>query len=269
MHFFSALFKCAFAGKGEWIVAARRILAVTLWDHAMVKALAILLLLVTFSGTTLAQTPREMVGKYQMEVQDGDILELRPDGTATLADEVTRWAVKGNQLTVGTDVMPFVLQAGRLILMVGPVRVSWKRLSGGVGTASPMERAAQKTQPTEPTGGSNPQDAQVRQILMNNAWCSFTYNKVSGTSTTRRVVFRPDGVMSINGGAETYSSGYGGTYAGQSNNSSAVLWKLENLRVLVDDRSGAGYQDIGLTSTTNSNGSIILKTLGKEYAMCR
>ena len=104
---------------------------------------------------------------------------------------------------------------------------------------------------------------------MNSAWCAFTYNKVSGTSATRRVVFRADGVMSINGGAETYSSGYGGTYAGQSRNANAMLWKLENLRVLVDDRSGVGYQDIGLSSTTNSNGSIILKTQGKEYAMCR
>jgi hypothetical protein len=27
-----------------------------------------------------------------------------------------------------------------------------------------------------------------------------------------------------------------GTYAGQSSNANAVLWKLENLRVLVDDR---------------------------------
>lgn len=235
----------------------------------MVRALATLLLLVFVFGVAQAQMLQKLVGKYQMEVQGGDILELRPDGTATLAGEVTRWAVKGNQLTVGTDVMPFVLQDGYLIVSVGPVRVAWKRLGGGAGTQSPMERAAQKAQMAGPAGGGDSQDAQVRQILMNNAWCSFTYNKVSGTSTTRRVVFRPDGVMSINGGAETYSSGYGGTYAGQSSNASAMLWKLENLRVLVDDRSGYGYQDIGLTSTTNSNGSIILKTQGKEYAMCR
>jgi hypothetical protein len=37
-----------------------------------------------------------MVGKYQMEVQDGDIFDLRPDGTATLAGEVTRRTVKGS-----------------------------------------------------------------------------------------------------------------------------------------------------------------------------
>jgi hypothetical protein len=74
--------------------------------------------------------------------------------------------------------------------------------------------------------------------------------------------------MTINGGAETYSAGYGGTYAGQSTNVNAMRWKLENLRLLVDDRGGNGYQDIGLTATTNSNGSIILKAAGREYSRC-
>jgi hypothetical protein len=237
----------------------------------MFKALATLqffLFLLFASPVGLAQSARDLIGKYQMEVQDGDILDLRPDGTATLAGEIERWTVKGNQLTVGTDIMPFVLQDGRLILMVGTVRVAWKKLDVVVNAASPMERAAQKALAAE-SGSGNPQDAQARQILMSSAWCSFTYNKVSGTSTTHRVLFRADGVMTINGGAETYSSGTGGTYAGQSNNASAMRWKFENLRLLIDDRSGAGYQDIGLTSTTNSNGSIILKAQGKEYATCR
>jgi hypothetical protein len=121
---------------------------------------------------------------------------------------------------------------------------------------------------TTPSSG-NSQDAPYRQILMSTAWCSFTYNKVSGTSTTRRVVFRPDGILTINGGAETYSSGYGGTFAGQSSNANAVRWKYENLRLYLDEGAGGGFQDIGLTATLNSNGSIILHALGREYAMCR
>ena len=237
--------------------------------QTMVKVFATFLLLLCTSGAALAQTARELVGKYQMEVQGGDILELRSDGTATLAGEETHWAVKGNLLTVGTDVMPFVLQDRRLVLTLGPVRVAWKKLSGVPATASRTDKAARNALPTNGDTGANAQDVQARRILTNNAWCSFTYNKVSGTSTTRRVVFRADGVMTTHGGAETYSSGYGGTYAGQSNNAGAMLWRLENLRVYVDDQSGAGYQDIGLTSTTNSNGSIILKSQGKEYAMCR
>jgi hypothetical protein len=94
----------------------------------MVKAFATLLLLLFVCVSTFAQTSRALVGKYQMDVQGGDILELRPDGTATLAGELTRWTVKGNLLTVGTDVMPFVLQDGYLILSVGPVRVAWRCL---------------------------------------------------------------------------------------------------------------------------------------------
>ncbi len=114
----------------------------------------------------------------------------------------------------------------------------------------------------------NPQDAQARQILTSSAWCSFTYNKVSGTSTTRKVVFRPDGVMTINGGAETYSAGYGGIYAGQSSNGATMLWKIENLRLLIDQRNGAGFQDIGLSTSKNSNGYPILHADGREYSMC-
>ncbi|MEI7704141.1 MAG: hypothetical protein WCK73_06045 [Deltaproteobacteria bacterium] len=112
------------------------------------------------------------------------------------------------------------------------------------------------------------QDAQVRQILTSSAWCSFTYNKVSGTSTTRKVVFRRDGVMLMSGGAETYSSGQGGTYAGQSRKQDALRWKVESLRLYVDQGAGAGFQDVGLDATRNSNGAIILRADGREYAMC-
>jgi hypothetical protein len=222
-----------------------------------------------FHSVSSAQGVRELVGKYQMEVQGGDTLELRADGSASLAGEETRWSVRGNQLIVGPDAMPYVLQGNRLLTTIGAIQLAWRRVGPGLGKLTPMERAAQGAAPQRTEGQANPQDAQARQILTGSAWCSFTYNKVSGTSTTRKVIFRPDGVMTINGGAETYSSGYGGTYAGQSNNASAMLWKFENLHLLVDDRSGAGYQDIGLTSTTNSNGSIILKAQGREYSMCR
>lgn len=233
------------------------------------KTLAAFALFLIVSSSSWGQVARELVGKYQMEVQGGDTLELRANGTANLAGEETRWAVRGNQLTVGADVMPYVLREGRLIVTVGPIQLVWRKVGAVAHAASPMEKAARKAQVAEGQIGSNPQDAQSRQILMGSVWCSFTYNKVSGTSTTRKVVFRSDGVMTINGGAETYSSGYGGAYAGQSSNSNAMLWKLENQRLFVDDRSGAGFQDVGLTATTNSNGSIILHSQGREYAMCR
>lgn len=114
----------------------------------------------------------------------------------------------------------------------------------------------------------NPQDAQIRQVLTANAWCAFSYNKISGASSTRRVVFRADGMMVATGGGQTYSSGSGGSYAGQSRNSQSARWKVYQQRVFVDPQDGSGYQDLELSASRNSNGSLILKADGREYAMC-
>jgi hypothetical protein len=224
-----------------------------------------------------AQVARELVGRYQMDVQGGDILELRADGTASMGGEEFKWSARGNQLRLGTDVVPYTLQGRRLILTTGPLQIAWNRLGAGGGAASgggtgrPAAGAGQAGGAVAQSGNSgapqgNGQDAEARQVLTGSAWCSFTYNKVSGTSTTRRVVFRRDGIMTVNGGAETYSSGYGGTVAGQSSSSSALRWKLENMRLFLDD--GSGFQDIGLSATRNSNGYVILQAQGREYSMC-
>jgi hypothetical protein len=217
---------------------------------------------------TWGQVSRDLVGKYQMEMQTSETMELRADGSASMGGEETSWAVRGNQLTVGTDVMPFLFQGGRLIMTVGPIQLAWRKVGGTPGKSIPAAKAPKDPSTMAAPGGS-PQDAQHRQILMNNAWCSFTFNKNSGTSTTRRVVFRPDGLLSVNGGAESYSSGQGGTYAGQSSTANAMRWRYENLRLYVDDGSGTGFQDVGLTATQNSGGSPILHAAGLEYAVCR
>ena len=208
--------------------------------------------------------------------QGGDTLELRADGTASMGGEDFKWSARGNQLRLGPDVVPYALQGRRLILTTGPIQITWNRMGG---TASPsVSNAGKGAAPTGPVAGGptgnggtpavqgNAQDAEARQVLTGSAWCSFTYSKVSGTSTTRRVVFRRDGIMTVNGGAETYSSGYGGTVAGQSSSSNALRWKLENMRLFLDD--GSGYQDIGLSATRNSNGYVILQAQGREYSMC-
>ena len=234
------------------------------------KRSILFLLLLAVPAISLAQPPRELVGRYQLEAPGGDTLELRADGSATLAGESMRWAARGNQLQVGPDVMTYALQGERLIIEMGGIHFSWKRLGNG-GNASPMARAASRANaPAASTAqaGGNAQDAQMRQILTSSAWCSSTYNKTSGTSSTRKVVFHGNGVMSINGGAETYSSGYGGSYAGQSASGANMLWKVENLRLFIDDGSGGGYQDIGLTASRNSNGYLILQAEGRDYIMC-
>jgi hypothetical protein len=224
----------------------------------MRKTLVLITMLCIPALDASAQVVKGLVGRYQMEVPDGDVLELRADGSATLAGEATTWSGRGKTLRVGPDDMDYTLEGGRLVLSMGSVRISWKKL--GAKASAPVRPAKD--------AGANPQDAQARQLLTSSAWCSFTYNKVSGTSTTRKVIFRPDGAMTINGGAETYSSGHGGTFAGQSRSQGAMRWKMENMRLYVDQGGGAGFQDVGLDATRNSNGSIILHADGREYAMC-
>jgi len=258
----------------------------------MLRALLAAITLLSVAGAVAAPLPRELVGTYQMDVPGGDRMELRADGSCSMAGEETTWSASSTQLTIGTDTMRYALQGDRLVLSMGTVQLPWKRIAGGGKAAAPRPGAGgaaggAKAPPAPSTpdpapaaafdppaaasgqsAAANPQDAQARQILMANAWCSFTYNKVSGTSTTRKVVFRPDGVMLVNGGAETYSSGYGGTYAGQSSNRGAMRWQVQNLRLLVDQGGGAGFEDVGLQASRNSNGYIILQAGGREYSMC-
>ncbi|MES2260408.1 MAG: hypothetical protein V4724_17945 [Pseudomonadota bacterium] len=247
-------------------------------------------MLCCISGAPLAQTPKELVGTYQMEVADGDILQLRADGSASLAGEESTWTAKNGQLRLGNETIPYRMNNGHLVLTMGPVQMSWKRINAGGAAATPLQRAAERAaragggNGASPGRSSNaddaamagggaqsgsPQDTQSREVLMSTAWCSFTYSKVSGTSTTRRVVFRRDGTLTVAGGAETYSSGYGGTVSGQSSNASTMRWSFQNQRLYIDQGAGQGMQDVGLTATRNSNGSIILHADGREYSMCR
>jgi hypothetical protein len=129
-----------------------------MWSHV---ALAVLILFASLAAR--AQAPAALVGRYQLDVAGGEVLELRADGSATMAGDSTRWSVTGNQLTVGPD----------------------------------------------------------------------------------------------------------GSVAGQSGNSGAMRWRLENLRLLINAGDGRGWQDVNLDATRNSSGSVILHSLGREYAMCR
>jgi hypothetical protein len=238
-------------------------------EIAMLKALVTFVFLLIITSLSSAQTVSGLVGSYRMEVQGGDLLELRDNGTASMAGEETVWSARGNQLTIGSEVMQYKLQGDRLLLTIGTVKIAWKRIGGEVKGSSLKKKPVPETQARQSGNGETNADREAKQLLTSTAWCSFSYNKSSGTSTTRKVVFRPDGVMTVNGGSETYSSGYGGTYAGQSNNGSAMKWKVENLRMYLDQGNGAGFQDIGLNATKNSNGYVILHAGGQEYSMCK
>ncbi|HEY3452349.1 MAG TPA: hypothetical protein VGK67_38755, partial [Myxococcales bacterium] len=117
--------------------------------------------------------------------------------------------------------------------------------------------------------GNGPQDRQIAQLLLSTAWCSFTYSQATGTTKTSKGYFRQDGILVMNTGAETYASGSAGTVAGQSSVGGAMRWRLQGSRLLVDDGSGAGYQDVNASLSQNSSGAWILKADGKQYSVCR
>ena len=110
-------------------------------------------------------------------------------------------------------------------------------------------------------------DGQLTALLTRNAWCGFTYNQRSGTSTSERVVFSGNGMVSKSSGAQTYNSGPAGSVAGQSGNSERAHWKVAN-GMLHLSQDGMNWSPQPLQVTQNSNGSPILKSGGKEYMQC-
>lgn len=116
-------------------------------------------------------------------------------------------------------------------------------------------------------GDGKSDDSQLSRLLTGNAWCSFTYNKTSGTSRTERVVFRPDGVVLQGSEAQTHSSGYGGSVAGQHRGGAQGRWRVAGSALELSE-DGFNWQPQALQLTRNSNGYPILKSGGKEYSAC-
>lgn len=106
------------------------------------------------------------------------------------------------------------------------------------------------------------------ELLMSSAWCSFSYNQVTGYSNTTRVRFSSNGTYSTGGRAEGYSSGSGGTYASQNDSSASGQWKLAKGELYMSE----GYGELGLVQTVvkrNSSGYPIITANGVEYSQCQ
>ena len=123
---------------------------------------------------------------------------------------------------------------------------------------------AAKTEKPAAAGGM---DGQLTALLTRNAWCGFTYNQHSGTSTRERVVFGANGLVSRSSGAQTYNSGPAGSVAGQYGNSEQGRWKVAN-GMLHLSQDGMNWAPQPLQVTQNSNGYPIIKSGGKEYMQC-
>lgn len=202
----------------------------------------------------------KLVGSWSSELGGSPLaLELRSDGTATFMGATAQWQVIGDTLVVGNNAARYKLSGGKLVLTDTQGRTTvWQRVASARGG---------KGAPAKPAGGKgSPVDAQLRQLLLSSAWCSFRYNKITGATNQSRAVFRADGTLYLGADAQTYTSGAAGSVAGQYQSGTGMRWSVQNGRLLVD--SGEGPQDMNLKVDRNSAGNWILTADGKEYMAC-
>jgi hypothetical protein len=110
----------------------------------------------------------------------------------------------------------------------------------------------------------------LSQLLLSSAWCSFSYNKVSGASHTSRAQFFPDGTWFSGSRGETYSSGSAGSVAGQHDAGSRGQWKVQNGQLFMSNPpESPALAPITMTVKRNSNGYPIITADGTEYSQCR
>lgn len=139
---------------------------------------------------------------------------------------------------------------------------SARRISFAKSGAAP----AGKKEPADKAAGTGI-DGELTALLTRNAWCGFTYNQHTGTSTRERVVFNANGSVARNAGAQTYNSGAAGSVAGQYGNTNQARWKVAN-GMLHLSPDGVNWAPQQLEVTQNSNGYPIIKSGGKEYMQC-
>jgi hypothetical protein len=106
------------------------------------------------------------------------------------------------------------------------------------------------------------------ELLMSSAWCTFTYNKTTGYSHTKRVYFNANGTYGTGSRGEGYSSGSGGTLASQRNSAGSGLWRVERGELLMSEGRG-GFEPVGTLVKRNSSGYPIIVADGVEYSQCR
>jgi hypothetical protein len=134
--------------------------------------------------------------------------------------------------------------------------------------------AAPRAPAATPEPPGNDQDAQLRAFLLSSAWCSFSYNKVSGSTNTSRNVFLANGILMIgtnreggtvnqNGGG----AGANGSYYSQSQGGQQARWQVQGGQLYVD--LGQGMQAVPMQITRNSSGYPIITASGTEYSQCQ
>ncbi|OGR87367.1 MAG: hypothetical protein A3A86_08170 [Elusimicrobia bacterium RIFCSPLOWO2_01_FULL_60_11] len=108
----------------------------------------------------------------------------------------------------------------------------------------------------------------LSQLLLSSPWCSFSYNKISGASSTKRVQFFNNGTWADTSRYEGYSSGDAGTFSSQHDGQDGGRWNVEGEQLYMSG-GDEGLTAVDLAVKRNSNGYPILLADGVEYSQCR
>ena len=105
-------------------------------------------------------------------------------------------------------------------------------------------------------------------LLLSSAWCTFTYNKTTGYSHTKRVYFNANGTYGTGSRGEGYSSGSGGSMASQRDSAGGGAWQVQNGELFMSEGLGT-LQFVPTMVKRNNNGYPIIVADGVEYSQCR
>src|SRR5450759_1609439 len=108
----------------------------------------------------------------------------------------------------------------------------------------------------------------LSRLLLSGAWCSFSYNKISGYSKTTRYEFLGNGTYRQGRRGEGGSSGPYGSIARQSGASAGGRWGVQNGVLFMAEGYGQ-MQPVQTQVYTNSAGYPIIRGDGVEYPRCQ
>lgn len=105
------------------------------------------------------------------------------------------------------------------------------------------------------------------ELLLSSAWCTFSYNKTSGYSGSKRVTFSPGGSYAVGSRSEGGSSGRAGSMASQRDEESGGRWRVQNGELYLSE--GGEFEHVQTVLKRNSNGHAVIVAEGIEYSQCR
>lgn len=114
---------------------------------------------------------------------------------------------------------------------------------------------------TAAAGGLSP------ELLLSSAWCTFSYNKTTGYSSSKRVAFSRGGTYAVGSRGEGGSSGRAGSMASQRDETSGGQWRVQNGELYLSE--GGEFEHIQTVLKRNSNGHAVIVADGVEYSQCR